>query len=166
MASGMEGGIVMPTKAELNQVVREIQALLGQQDGDVGELPQIIRELLEAVVRNPCIVAFAFDPASGQLRQVATSTVPQIPEAYSAIAQVTMRVSQQFQEVALEVAKNAHSTKTDVVEDSGPHRDDELRDGQNRRETRLRGAPPGRDGERPGLGKEAPVDSDSSDTGE
>jgi len=108
------------SKNERLKILGDIQDLLGIADTDLAKLPQMVRGLLQTAASPPCLVAFAFDPRTGQLRQVAVSRVPQVPEAYAGIAQAATHVAQQFQNIALEVAK--HVGESDRMEQDGSSR--------------------------------------------
>ena len=92
-------------KMQAMRVLGEVQQVLGLEEKDVERIPQIVR-LLAQMGTELSIVAFAFHPATRQVRQVAVSQVPPIPEAYQVLSQVTGFVAQQFQNLAVEVAKN------------------------------------------------------------
>lgn len=93
------------------KVLGEVQKILGVDDANLEKLPQLVRSLVQAAATEPCLVAFSFDLRTGRLRQIAASRVPQVPEAYARIAQVTTGVAQQFQNIALEVAKHVGETQ-------------------------------------------------------
>ena len=120
----------MLNKAERLRVLTEVQQVLGLSDDRLAQLPQIVRELAQTAVMEPCLVAFVFQPNTGQLRQVAMSRVPQTPDAYATLSRVTAGLAQQFQNLALEVAKNVAGKQESVGETGGPCGDAERRDGQ------------------------------------
>jgi len=115
----------MTTKAEKLRVLDEVQQLLGMKDEDIARVPEAIKALLQQVAVEPCLVSFAFNPLTGKLQQLAMSTVPQVPEAYHAVAQVTTRVAQQFSNIAMEVAKRV-GQEGRMAEGDGPRGGDEL----------------------------------------
>ena len=108
------------TRASKLQLLTEVQKILNLSDENLEKLPLVI----QALTQPPVVVTFAFDATTGQLRQVATSNLPMVPEAYQLVAQVATNVSQQFQNIALEVAKHV-ANKGNVGEDSSPHRSNE-----------------------------------------
>ena len=94
----------MATKAEKLRLLGEIQKMFGVKDEDIATLPEQINTFIGRVAVQPCIVAFAFNPITLQLSQVATSEIPREARAYQAAAQVTSRVAQQLSNIAMEVA--------------------------------------------------------------
>ena len=113
------------TKAERLRVLGEVQALLGVKDEDIARIPEVVKTILQRVAVPPCLLAFAFDPTSGQLKQIALSEVPKDPDAYHAVAQVTTQVAQRFSNIAMEVAKRV-GQESRVAEGSVPCGSDEL----------------------------------------
>jgi len=116
----------MTTKAEKLEVLGKIQQLLNVEDGQLQQLPEALKGFINRALTPPCIVAIAFNPATGEITQAALSNIPQAPEAYNLVSRVLLNLSQQFQNTALEVAKNAHTEESlgQSVEAS------ELRDGR------------------------------------
>ena len=94
----------MVTKAEKLRLLGEIQKMFGVKDEDIATLPEQLKTFIERLAAPPCVVAFAFNPITQQLSQVATSEIPREARAYQAVAQVTSRVAQQLSNIAMEVA--------------------------------------------------------------
>ena len=117
----------MTTRTTKLKLLKEIQDLLRVKEEDLGRLPDIIRHLLNAASVS-CLVAFSFDPKTSEIRQVALSSVPRIPEAYSKVAQAATTLSQQFQNIAVEVAKHV-GEQGRVARTERPREDDERGDG-------------------------------------
>ena len=110
------------------KILDDVQKLLGVDDDNVKQIPDIVRTLLQTATREPCLVAFAFDITTGQMKQVALSNVPRAPEAYTRVAQASMFVAQQFQNIAVEVAKHV-GEQGGVAESKQPRENAERRDG-------------------------------------
>ena len=138
------------------EVLEEIQKLLGVEDVDIQDIPKIVQALIQSVRTPPCLVAFAFDPSTGQLRQVSLSAVPRTAEAYHAIAQVTTKVSQQFSDIAMEAAKNVGQAQG-MGKPMSAHRGTEPGNGTSRERCREDRQSNGNSGDGPQVGEEAPV---------
>lgn len=113
----------MNREEKLN-VLGKVQRMFGVQDDQLGELPDYIAKTVQMASAAPVVVTFAFNPANGKIVQIALSAVPNKPEVYNVLSQVTTQVAQQFSNLALEAAKNV-GEKDRVGEDTRPHRDDE-----------------------------------------
>ena len=112
------------------KVLSEIQKIFNVGDKDIEKIPEAITRLAQAASVSPCLVAFVFDPMTGQLKQVATSQLPQTPEVYGLVARVITGLAQQFQNIAVEVAKNvARPKETRVGEDVPTSNNNKSRDG-------------------------------------
>lgn len=94
----------MFTKAEKLRMLGEIQKLFGVADKDVDTLPERVETCIRETSVAPCLVTFAFNPVTLQLKQIAVSELPRDAKAYQIVAQVTARVAQQFTNIAMEVA--------------------------------------------------------------
>ena len=116
-------------KTQAMRVLGEVQQVLGLEEKDVERIPQIVR-LLAQMGTELSIVAFAFHPATRQVRQVAVSQVPPIPEAYQVLSQVTGFVAQQFQNLAVEVAKKNVGQQSGVEGTEGARENAERGDGR------------------------------------
>ena len=69
-------------------------------------LPIVVQEMIKQIAVPNVVVAFAFQPLTGNLVNVAISALPQKPEAYSQIANAASRVAQIFQNKAMEVMQS------------------------------------------------------------
>lgn len=99
-------------------------------------LPTVVQEMIKQIAVPNVVVAFAFQPLTGNLVNVAVSALPQKPEAYSQIANVASRVAQIFQNKAMEVMQGVSVDKEGRVDRiETPHPSNEPRDGVGKETT-------------------------------
>ena len=110
------------------------------------KLPMVVQEMIKQIAVPNVVVAFAFQPLTGNLVNVAISALPQKPEAYSQIANAASRVAQIFQNKAMEVMQSVSVDKSK---------------GMDRIETPRTGDEP-----RNGVGEETVVDTPGVSAGE
>lgn len=93
-------------------------------------LPMVVQEMIKQIAVPNVVVAFAFQPLTRNLVNVAVSALPQKPEAYSQIANAASRVAQIFQNKAMEVMQSVPVDKEGRM-DTGetPSSGNEPRDG-------------------------------------
>ena len=109
-------------------------------------LPTVVQEMIKQIAVPNVVIAFAFQPLTGNLVNISNSALPPKPEAYSQVANAASRVAQIFQNKAMEVMQSVTVDKeggVDRVETSHPS--NEPRDG---------------------VGEETVVDTPSVSTGE
>ena len=93
-------------------------------------LPMVVQEMIKQIAVPNVVVAFAFQPLTGNLVNVAVSALPQKPEAYSQIANAASRVAQIFQNKAMEVMQSVPVGKQEGMDRiQTPHPSSESRDG-------------------------------------
>jgi hypothetical protein len=71
----------------------------------------VTEDKLEGVIdvlmagNSPVIVSFAFNPANGQIEQVAVSQMDMAPNNYNALSKICARMADNFQNIAVELYK-------------------------------------------------------------
>ena len=94
------------------------------------QLPTVVQEMIKQIAVPNVVIAFAFQPLTGNLVNISTSALPPKPEAYSQVANAASRVAQIFQNKAMEVMQSvtvATKERMDGVET--PYPSPESRDG-------------------------------------
>jgi hypothetical protein len=104
-------------RAEKEQVINKLVEVLNIED--YHDLVGIVQSMLQVLSTPPTLVSFAFDMRTGQVQQVASSQIPNTPEAYQALSQVTASLAQRMGNTALEVAKRRDEQKQEEVKDNG-----------------------------------------------
>jgi len=94
------------------------------------QLPTVVQEMIKQIAVPNVVIAFAFQPLTGNLVNISTSALPPKPEAYSQVANAASRVAQVFQNKAMEVMQSVPVDKKGRM-DTGetPSSDNESRDG-------------------------------------
>ena len=83
--------------------------MLGIPSGEPDKLPVVMQQILRQIAVPNAVIAFAFQPLTGNLVNIAVSPMPSEPEAYSQVANAASKVAQLFQTKAMEVMKDAAS---------------------------------------------------------
>lgn len=118
----------MSSRKSMLRILDEVMEVLQFDPDNMERLPELVATLAQHAV-PPCVVSFAFNPVNGKLLQVALSNVPATAKNYQALSQVTTELAQQFQNVALEVTKNAVAEEKRVGGGASGSQDDEPRVG-------------------------------------
>jgi len=119
----------MSSRKSKLRILDEVLEVLQLDPDNMERLPALVATLAQRATTQPVVVCFAFDPIDGKLLQVALSSVPATAKNYQALSKVTTELAQQFQNVALEVAKNAVAEEKRVGGGTPGGQDDEPRVG-------------------------------------
>lgn len=95
----------MASRNEKLRILEQVQKILGIENDSLDMLPNIIQAMVRSLTQPPILVSFAYDATTGQFRQVATSRLPQVPEAYQAVSEAASKFAQTYNQLAVEVSK-------------------------------------------------------------
>ena len=94
------------------------------------QLPMVVQEMIKQLAVPNVMIAFAFQPLTGNLVNISTSALLPKPEAYSQVANAASRIAQIFQNKAMEVMQSVPVDKPEGMEGvSTPRPSPEPRDG-------------------------------------
>ena len=93
-------------------------------------LPEIVQRLALLSRIPPTVIAFTFQPLTGQVLSIGNSPMPMTPEAFSQAANAASTVSQMLVKKSLEVGNALIDSEKERVDGvQGPCEDPEPRDG-------------------------------------
>jgi len=102
------------------------------------KLPIVVQEMIRQLAVPNVVIAFAFQPLTGNLVNVSNSALPPKPEAYSQVANAASRVAQIFQSKAMEVMQSVSMDKPEGVEGTQKTRtNSKSRDGSTDSQSRV-----------------------------
>ncbi len=111
-------------KSEKLKILQEIQENLDVSDENLNTLPAAIRQMVTRLVVPPGVVSIVFSPLDFTVQQVVNSDLPRDAGVLSKVAKAILFVAEQYNQLALEVAKN-DSKKERMDEDAKTSGSDE-----------------------------------------
>lgn len=111
-------------KSEKLKVLQEIQENLEVSEENLNTLPSAIRQMVTRLVVPPGVVSIVFSPLDFTVQQVVNSDLPRDAGVLSKVAKAILFVAEQYNQLALEVAKN-DSKKERMDEDAKTSGSDE-----------------------------------------
>ncbi len=115
-------------KSDKLKVLQEIQENLEVSDDDLSTLPAAIRQMITRLMVAPGVISIVFSPLDFSVLQVVNSDLPRDAGVLSKVAKAILFVAEQYNQLALEVAKN-DSKKEGLDQSPAPSGGDEPRDG-------------------------------------
>lgn len=115
-------------RSEKLKILQEIQENLDVSDENLNTLPAAIRQMVTRLLVAPGVVSIVFSPLDFTVQQVVNSDLPRDAEVLSKVANALLFVAEQYNKLALEVAKN-DSKEEGLEQNPIPPGDDEPRDG-------------------------------------
>jgi NADPH-dependent glutamate synthase beta subunit-like oxidoreductase len=73
------------------------------------KLEKVVDDLVAG--NSPVLISFCFNPANGQIEQVAVSQVEMLADNYNALSKICARMADNFQNIALQLAKKEASAE-------------------------------------------------------